>query len=372
MCHHCSSQIALREESFDFFASAAVPITPRFRQLLNHFIEILTPVTNPVIYGPADKIVITSALIDILRSVVKDPACLHAVIADAASHQAGVRKENNQVEEHKLAQEEADTHRSKAISLVRARLQYQHGSFSTSTIITVRHLGVMAIKQGEEEFVAHHDGLAEMVKLSGGIDALPRTAAYHVSKAEAQMAWHRQRTPLLPPFKSRFYDADCWDEEAGMLLDQFERPCEDHHLWTSLCPQLFEVACELQHLTRLVETYSRTPRLVTALMREFAEDTYAKVQYNIVSFPFPCPGACDTPEYHRQDALRVAALIYLNTAIRVKPYDKFLQTLITRLSGSLQKSNVEELWVPHQSVLLWVMFLGYHACRGKAEQECHC
>ena len=244
------------------------------------------------------------------------------------------------------------------------------------------------IKQGEI-FVAHHKGLAEMVNRSGGIDALPRTAAYHVSKsvtqtrntsqsapliiypfrAEAQMAWHRQQTPLLRPFKSRFYDAECWDPEAQVLLDYFGRPSADQHLENFLYAELFDVACALQHLTRLVEIYSETPRLVTALMRKFAEDTYARVQYNIVSFPFPCSGTYDTPEYHRQDAWRVAALIYLNTAVRVKPYDKFLQTLITRLTGSLQKSNVEELWVPHQSVLLWVMFLGYHACRGKAEQE---
>ena len=70
---------------------------------------------------------------------------MHAVVADAASHQAGMWKENNQSGDHKLAQEEADTHKNKAISLIRARLDKQHESFSTSTIIAVRHLGTLSV-----------------------------------------------------------------------------------------------------------------------------------------------------------------------------------------------------------------------------------
>ncbi|KIV86880.1 hypothetical protein PV11_02462 [Exophiala sideris] len=146
--HHYVSRVSPRQESFNVFAPAAAPISPREHQLLDHFIDILTPVTNPVIYGAADKPVIRKALDDILRCATEDRACKHAVIADAAWHRVGLFKKNNQMIEHNHARVEALYHFTEAFRLLRLKLQDRRERKSESAIIAVRHLGTVSVSSG--------------------------------------------------------------------------------------------------------------------------------------------------------------------------------------------------------------------------------
>ncbi|KIW15317.1 hypothetical protein PV08_05362 [Exophiala spinifera] len=375
-------------ESFDVFATTLAPITHRVHELLNHYLEIVAPVLNPPLYGTTNKSVAAFTLIDILRGMVNDEGCMHAIVADAAWEISARRLKNNELEEAARSQREAGFHFFEAVKFLQRRLENSKEALSCSTIVTSCHLAGVAVgytlgafayqdvdgeripqtKGGKEQFAAHHNGIIRMVQMRGGIDTLPRQAAYHVSKGDGLMAWMRNKPPFLPLFRSRFYRGGKLTAEAKTMIQTFRKSTVDDHLQEFLGEHLAGVEDCLQNLTQLVELNSHSPRRVTSAMREFGEDTYAKVQHNIVSFSISPRDVNVSPHGHRQDAWRVAALIYLNSAIRRAPSKYLLQSMTARLVAALQSSDMATLWGSHRTVLFWVLFIGYLGSNGQTEQ----
>jgi hypothetical protein len=181
------------------------------------------------------------------------------------------------------------------------------------------------------------------------------------------MAWIRNKPPLLPLFRSRFYHKGKLTAEANKLVKQFWTPAVDDHQ-AFLGSHLSVVEDCLERLTQLIELNCRAPHSVTEAMRQFGEDTYAKAQHDIVSFSISSEDIDGSPHHHRRNAWRVAALIYLNSAIRKAPSSNLLQMMVARLVSSLQASEIEGSWTPHHRVLIWVLFVGYVGSERQPEQ----
>lgn len=157
---------------------------------------------------------------------------------------------------------------------------------------------------------------------------------------------------------------------------QREHSC-DRTTWLSsslqefLSPSLFPAALELQILSNLLNNQSGGESTNKSLPQQdvdYYEDMFAAVQHGLADFPYPEKYINDSVAYYRQNCWRNAAFIYLNTVVRGAPTKGLLSAATSRLIDSLMKSDLWTGWTPHTNVLLWVLFMGFHASMGDVEK----
>jgi hypothetical protein len=136
-------------------------------------------------------------------------------------------------------------------------------------------------------------------------------------------------------------------------------PFTDKRLENFLCTPLFSIACDLLHLTSLLELHISSPSKIGLQEREYFEDTFAACQHGLAGFPHPENVIAKSAMLYRQHCFRLAAFIYFNTGIRVSPTPKLLSTMTSGLIDALQESDLSGGWGGDGEILLWVLFMGY-------------
>ena len=187
-----------------------------------------------------------------------------------------------------------------------------------------------------------------------------------LSRIDSNGAWMRQSKPQLPMYKSQFRDAEPLLSVMGN--DLLGSPFENSRFETFLWKDMFSVACDLHRLTYMLELHRREEARIRDKEREYFEDTYAAVQYQLVSLPHPDAVIAKSTRYYRQNCWRLAAFIYFNIAIRTCPVSSLLKSITNRLIESLQESEMSSAWVPFSDVLLWVVFMGCCATGSEVER----
>lgn len=200
----------------------------------------------------------------------------------------------------------------------------------------------------------------------------------------------RQSKMLLPMYRSRFREEGplisavdvCNKSESELFPDSqrqvsptistttlrspFQNPKFENLLWG----ELFSAACEMHGLSYMLDLYLRQPNKIGAIQREFFEDTYAGVQHALVSFPYPTDtGTIQSTAYYHQNCWRLAAMIYLNTAIRAfNPISIMVQAFVTKLISSLRLSDLSSMWSSFPEVLIWIAFMGRCVAMNEGER----
>jgi hypothetical protein len=185
---------------------------------------------------------------------------------------------------------------------------------------------------------------------------------------------------VLPMYRSRFREDGplisahdvCNRSESELFPDnqrqvslttsttRLSSPFPNIEFGTFLWGELFASACELHGLSYMLDLFIRQPSKIGAIQREFFEDTFAGVQHDLISFPYPTDtDTIRSTAYYRQNCWRLAAMIYLNTAIRAfSPISIMVQSCVTKLIASLQLSDLSSMWASSPEVLLWIAFMG--------------
>jgi hypothetical protein len=189
----------------------------------------------------------------------------------------------------------------------------------------------------------------------------------------------RQSKLQLPMYKSRFREngllasaVDICSRFASESLPSTQRllsthsarsPFQNMELETFLCRELFSIACELQGLTYILDLHSQQPGKIGPLQREFFEDTFAAVQHSLVLFPHPTViGVMTSTMSYRQHCWRLAAMIYLNTAVRCwGRASEMVKELVYQLISSLRGADLSSMWFDIPEISLWIVFLGSYA-----------
>lgn len=200
----------------------------------------------------------------------------------------------------------------------------------------------------------------------------------------------RQSKMLLPMYRSRFREygplisaVDVCNRSESELFPNSQRqvsptvgtsplgsPFQNTKFETFLWGELFSAACELHGLSYMLDLYIQRPNKIGAIQREFFEDTFAGVQHNLISFPYPTDtDTIQSIAYYRQNCWRLAAMIYLNTAIRVfNPISVMVQSLVTKLIPSLRLSDLSSMWSSFPKVLMWMAFMGRCVAMNESER----
>lgn len=189
-------------------------------------------------------------------------------------------------------------------------------------------------------------------------------------------AWKtRSKAKLLPMYHSRFrgmggrYSAiDVCFRPSGELFSGERRtptlppaksPFSSNKLETFLWGELFCVACDLYELSYMLDFNARYPKQFDSVKREAFEDTYTAAFHSLASFTYPDDATVmKTTTYYRQHAWRMAAIIYLNTAIR--NWDAPMHSkndTITDFIFYLRASDMNSMWSSNPEVLLWSLFV---------------
>jgi hypothetical protein len=196
----------------------------------------------------------------------------------------------------------------------------------------------------------------------------------------------RQSKPQLPMYKSRFRKlgplvsaVDVCNKTAtdlfsnnrqcvvtGPLRSPFPNQIFERFLWG----ELFTVACGLQGLTYMLDLHMHQPSQIGPIQREFFEDTFAAVQHSLVSFQYPTPiRVLPSENFYRQNCWGVAAMVYLNSAIRC--WDKssgLVKLLVAQLISSVRAANLPSMWSSSPEILLWIVFVGCCAACDKIDR----
>jgi hypothetical protein len=91
--------------------------------------------------------------------------------------------------------------------------------------------------------------------------------------------------------------------------------------------------------------------------------------YNIRYLVLTIPFQMQTPVSNKQEPCRIALLIFWNANYLVGGPDSALfRHLTTQLKVALEKSDLQDFWVPHTELLMWALFLGAHISAGRQER----
>jgi hypothetical protein len=204
---------------------------------------------------------------------------------------------------------------------------------------------------------------------------------------DSNISWLKQSKVHLPMHSSRFREdvplisaVDICNRSASELFPPGQRhvspfplisPFQNYIFETFLCGELFSVACELHGLTYMLDLFITVPSKIGPVQREFFEDSYAAVQRALVSFPFPnTKGTIKSTNYYGQNAWRIAALVYLNTAIRAWPAaSPIVQSFVSRLIPSLQLSDLPSIWSTFPDILAWILFVGSYVAVNTVDRD---
>jgi hypothetical protein len=185
----------------------------------------------------------------------------------------------------------------------------------------------------------------EYGSLISAVDICNRTESELFPNSQRQVSPTAWTSPLSSPFQNTKFETFLWDE-------------------------LFSVACELHGLSYMLDLYIRQRSKIGAIQREFFEDTFAGVQHNLISFPYPADtDTMQSTAYYRQNCWRLAAMIYLNTAIRAyNPISVMVQSFVTKLIPSLRLSDLPMMWSSFPEVLMWMAFMGRSVAMNESER----
>ncbi len=122
---------------------------------------------------------------------------------------------------------------------------------------------------------------------------------------------------------------------------------------------LFFIACDLHGSTYILDLNYRQPNLISALQRELFKDTFAAVPHAIVLFSYPEDVGIKSAAYYRQHSWRIAALIYVNCALRTWYITSpAIKAMVAELVSALRASDLNNFWHEFPEVLVWVLFIG--------------
>ena len=182
--------------------------------------------------------------------------------------------------------------------------------------------------------------------------------------------------PQLPMYKSRFRSGGALisaidicngcapdflaDPERYMQIHPLVSPFQNSKFETFLWGELFSASCDLHGLTYMLDLYKRWPSRIDSFQREYFEDTFAGVQHELVSFPYPTTtGGVKSTIFYRQHCWRIAALLYFNVALRTwDPASGMIRMMVEQLILALRKSDIWSMWSPFSDILLWILFIG--------------
>jgi hypothetical protein len=91
--------------------------------------------------------------------------------------------------------------------------------------------------------------------------------------------------------------------------------------------------------------------------------------YNLRYLVLTVPLQMQTPVSDKQEACRIALLIFWNANYLImQPDSALFRRLTTQLKTALEKSDFQNFWAPHYDLLMWVLFLGAHISAGQRER----
>jgi hypothetical protein len=99
-------------------------------------------------------------------------------------------------------------------------------------------------------------------------------------------------------------------------------------------------------------------------------DHFNAKSYNLRYLVLTIPFQNQTPVSDKQEACRIALLIFWNANYLVRrPESALFRRLTTQLKAALETSDLQQFWGLHFELLVWVLFLGAHISAGQRERS---
>ncbi|CZR58668.1 uncharacterized protein PAC_08560 [Phialocephala subalpina] len=189
------------------------------------------------------------------------------------------------------------------------------------------------------------------------IDTLSKVLAHAISRVDSNAAWTQQTKPMFSMYKSNVRDPASMASIFGYKLPR--SPFVNRRFEDFLWDDLFPGACDLFYISHLLDLYVSAPGTLKPIEREYFEDTYAACNHDLAAFPLPRDVLAKTAMYYRQHCWRIAAFLYINTAIRKAPSPQIINSMTLPLIEAFQETEPASSWYPYADILLWVFIQGY-------------
>jgi hypothetical protein len=98
-------------------------------------------------------------------------------------------------------------------------------------------------------------------------------------------------------------------------------------------------------------------------------DYYNVKSYNLRYLVLTIPFQNQTPVSDKQEACRIALLIFWNANYQIgDPASALFRRMTTQLKAALGTSDLQHFWDPYFELLVWVLLLGAHISAGQRER----
>lgn len=131
-------------------------------------------------------------------------------------------------------------------------------------------------------------------------------------------------------------------------------------LWADIFPDAYD----LFYIWHLLELYVPAPGTFGSIEREYFEDKYATCNHDLAAFPLPKQVLAKTVMYNRQHCWRIAAFLYINSAIRKAASPQIINTMTLPLMETFQETELASFCQPYLDILLSVPFQKVLWCLG--------
>lgn len=220
---------------------------------------------------------------------------------------------------------------------------------------------------GDGPQAEHHlNGLERMIRLRGGLEALPIPLAQRIQRVDTNFVAITSVKPRFPLLSTEKTDIPQVMRMAGKS-QVFEQtlPLLGSGIQTSriaglICQDLHDVFAEIQALGRFFDIWKRGEAVFLDLVNDFCEMRIVAVETKLSSMSFD---ESDGKTGLVQESCRIAALLFINTFFWLwRKWNNMLGPLVAHLKRTLGTARLVGCWNEIPSDLqVWVLFLGRYA-----------
>ncbi|KAF2496782.1 hypothetical protein BU16DRAFT_560099 [Lophium mytilinum] len=318
---------------------------PHFHKLMNFYIaqiaRTLYPLHDTMIFNPAHKFWFPLAL--------TDEALFRALLYVSA---LGLTT----LPGSKASASEDSTSLTRPLFGLLSRRLNDLSKVSDATIGAISCLAMVATMHGnKEEWSMHLKGMAEMIRIKGGLSAIPESLQNKMCRADVEGALDTLSTPFLEPLIRT-------QPAISSILPPIEVPPPStdflHILaFTNLDLPLLNIFVDLSRFTETLE-YAINRSEISIHPRAFDEDAVL-IQYNLLHL-------LDYEKFGTLEACRLGALLCVKSITRATPFAPGTSsTIVSRLKLALEGAPADER-LPYLD--LWLLYTGGLASQGTSER----
>ena len=352
--------------SLDPFGSTTLTLHPSAARLVQYYRTSMIPSIFP-----ADAITTSVAgtrhLLAFqkdMRDCINDEAHMYALLASSSAH---VRRFEGQLRFPAITEDATTYFKFRAITAMRAKLSAPTTDRSLFQIIyrlmaTERCLGNSAAA------MIHSKALYATVEAFGGLNLLDQYNKERIIHSDLFAAFQALDEPHLP------LTWDPIDVPTPSLLEKLRDislirlgvDFEDEKISKLLHLDIKMLLSSLADVVRLT-VYSWHHEDLTSDDLSWLTLRRAAIDHRLLSFPSTHTRPADHNFF--QEAVRLATIFWLNTAIHDPVRVKLIVPFVPNLRRTLERSGLQSLWYPHTALLLWVATTGAFIADTESERD---